>query len=1010
MKENVVLKVVFDTEQAEQSTIGLRKEIDKTDASTKDYQKTLDSANKELSEFDRIVKGGTEGLKNLANAKKSFNDISIVSSTNEVKQLANELQNILMKDREFMQEATKVAEKVKQGVLTDVQAFKILEDAINKGVQAVSKLEKETTQAVQKTTSFRTEMRNLTNEINSGKLEGKELIIAKQRLADMKGQMGDLAAQTKILGSDTRALDTAMQGLGLGVGIFASLQGASALFGSENEKVQQAILKVTAAMSVLQGLQQVQNTLDKESGFLLSVKSYWMDLTGKSAASQALAQEIMTAATNTDTIATEANVVAKEGNTIATTIYGAALNTVAAISRATGLTMAQSWAVATLGLSVLITGITLLILNWEKLFDVSERLTEQQKLQKKYAEDISNVQKQTIENNSKEISQVISLGVAIKDQNLSQEERLKALRQYNQIADENNKIDETQINNSALVEAAIRRQTDLIIRRSLVIASQNEIEKLIQSTLKERLQLLEIEANFIKQKQEFDKNGIQIFDATTDKIGLMSEETKRLRKVVDETDERVRKLVEAFGVLDITNAVVSPKNIEIKSNKDTKIKISDGKIKFDFNVGELSTEGLIDAIDDVDIKDFSIPFAVTPIVNVDDVIDSVDRIVSIYKDFVSRNGNLGGVFSELGGIAGLIFNAKDTREAIKKQEEAIELDKKDILSTTRLYNDLLIQAEQQVTEAVKSGNKERIQEAIASQESLKKQYSEALEEQNKAIQDGENNLSSLNGRLNEMFAGLTTGVLNLALQISSSLTTLIDNNIARYDELIDKQKSQIEVARELALKGNSQLLEAEEKKLEKLNDLRREEQRKKKAAAISEAIINTALAVTNVWASNAGNIPLAAVLTAFAIAQGAIQVGIISSQQFKKGGLIEGKSHEEGGQLFTVKGRPNYVGEYEGGEFIFNKDITKKNLKWFEKINKENLSLDTLMSNTLNLRPELSTIMVNKDGELYARLDKVEKAIINLPKYMPRPSFNADSRGLSMRMSEIIDKENRWKS
>jgi hypothetical protein len=434
--ENVVLKVLFDTSEAVSSAKNLDKVMQTTSKATDDLNVSLNTTQKELSEFDKNVKGGADGLKNLAQAKKQFNDISIASSTKEVKELANELQNVLMKDKEFMKVAGEVAKAVEKGAISNAQAFEILEDAINKGVSSVKELSNRTEDMTKKTMSFKQEMRQLTELINSGKLKGDELVIAKQRLADMKDQAGDLSAQTKILGSDTRALDTAMQGLSLGVGIFASLQGASALFGGENEKIQQALLKVNGAMAVLQGLQQIQNTLDKESGFIISVKAY------------------------------------------ATSAYGVALRVVTAIQTAFGVSSATAWAIATGGITLLITAIGLLIYNYKEVtkyvtdfLGITKTLTAQQKQQKQFAEDYINIQKQVVENGSKEIANVISLGIAIKDQKLSNEERIKAVERYNLVADESNKIDITQINNSKLVEEAIKRQTDLLRTKIKVIST-----------------------------------------------------------------------------------------------------------------------------------------------------------------------------------------------------------------------------------------------------------------------------------------------------------------------------------------------------------------------------------------------------------------------------------------------------------------------------------------------------------------------------------------------------------
>jgi hypothetical protein len=57
----------------------------------------------------------------------------------------------------------------------------------------------------------------------------------------------------------------------------------------------------------------------------------------------------------------------------------------------------------------------------------------------------------------------------------------------------------------------------------------------------------------------------------------------------------------------------------------------------------------------------------------------------------------------------------------------------------------------------------------------------------------------------------------------------------------------------------------------------------------------------------------------------------------------------------------------------------------------------------------LSNLQVNNSGQLEERMKAVENAIIDLPNRMPRTSFNADSRGLSMKVMEIASSEKNWR-
>lgn len=85
------------------------------------------------------------------------------------------------------------------------------------------------------------------------------------KTAQLTDTVGDMKATIKAQASDTHVFDGligAAQGL---VGIYSVAQGAAALFGDENEELQKTFVKLQAVMSVLQGLQAIQNALQKES-------------------------------------------------------------------------------------------------------------------------------------------------------------------------------------------------------------------------------------------------------------------------------------------------------------------------------------------------------------------------------------------------------------------------------------------------------------------------------------------------------------------------------------------------------------------------------------------------------------------------------------------------------------------------------------------------------------------------------------------------------------------------
>jgi hypothetical protein len=120
-------------------------------------------------------------------------------------------------------------------------------------------------EATKKTTSLRTEIRNLREQMASGELKGEAFTEAAKRAAAMQDQMDKVNKTVKTLANDNKRLDafvSTAQGI---AGGFAAAQGAAALFGSENEDLQKTMVKLQASMTLLNGLQQVSNLLRKES-------------------------------------------------------------------------------------------------------------------------------------------------------------------------------------------------------------------------------------------------------------------------------------------------------------------------------------------------------------------------------------------------------------------------------------------------------------------------------------------------------------------------------------------------------------------------------------------------------------------------------------------------------------------------------------------------------------------------------------------------------------------------
>lgn len=130
-------------------------------------------------------------------------------------------------------------------------------------------LNKGNTETTKSTTSLRSQLKGMVEELARMKAAGLDNTKEYKNLAKAAGELDDTLKDARQevnnFGSDTKSIDgliSAAQGV---AGGFAVAQGTAALFGDESEKLQETLLRVNAAMAILQGLQQVGTVLQKES-------------------------------------------------------------------------------------------------------------------------------------------------------------------------------------------------------------------------------------------------------------------------------------------------------------------------------------------------------------------------------------------------------------------------------------------------------------------------------------------------------------------------------------------------------------------------------------------------------------------------------------------------------------------------------------------------------------------------------------------------------------------------
>ena len=244
--------------------------------------------------------------------------------------------------------------------------------------------------------NIKRELKAIQGELANMLLQGVDPASEKfQQLAQRGGAIRDSIGDARnVLGqfaNDTRGLTAVLDVAGTGIGIFQTVAGSMALFGVESEEAQQTLTKLAGAMSVLNGITQLQNTfMDQSSGTYRAYHAL-LRLVGVEQANltSTVSANTTAQATNTTTqvagtTALTANTTVKQANAVATTetTTATAANTVAtegATVATGGLTVAQGAAtVASKALRVALSaiGIGILISLVAALYQKFEDITD----------------------------------------------------------------------------------------------------------------------------------------------------------------------------------------------------------------------------------------------------------------------------------------------------------------------------------------------------------------------------------------------------------------------------------------------------------------------------------------------------------------------------------------------------------------------------------------------------------------------------------------------------------
>ena len=151
------------------------------------------------------------------------------------------------------------------------------------------------------------QIKGLLGEMNMQGLDKNDLFKSMtQQAGEMSDAMGDAKQAVAAFANDTMNLEASAQALQLVAGGASLVTGAMGLLGVEDEKVQQAMLKVQSAISLVNGVTAIANVLNKDSILMLRIKKIMMDANTASTATNTVAEGANAAATGISTVARNA--------------------------------------------------------------------------------------------------------------------------------------------------------------------------------------------------------------------------------------------------------------------------------------------------------------------------------------------------------------------------------------------------------------------------------------------------------------------------------------------------------------------------------------------------------------------------------------------------------------------------------------------------------------------------------------------------------------------------------